>query len=81
MLASSVSLDRSKGNNLGDSLNSARKARLEETNILSKMIQGRNWHYKEPFQTIDVHQGKKLFDPNFRPLRSKINIKINAAEA
>ena len=26
-------------------------------------------------------RGRKRFDPSFRPLRSKINIKINAPEA
>jgi hypothetical protein len=38
----------------------------------------------EPFDAFDpAHpiRGKKRFDPNFRPLRSKINIKISAPEA
>lgn len=38
----------------------------------------------EPFNTLDpTHptRGKKRFDLSFRPLRSKINIKINATEA
>ena len=40
--------------------------------------------YLEPFDIFDPHhplRGKKRFDPNFRPNRSKINIKIEAAEA
>mmetsp|Transcript_876 Transcript_876/g.1325 ORF Transcript_876/g.1325 Transcript_876/m.1325 type:complete len:111 (+) Transcript_876:555-887(+) len=38
----------------------------------------------EPFDVFDPHhplRGKKLFDEGFRPLRSKINIKISAPEA
>ena len=38
----------------------------------------------EPFDTFDPNhpiRGKKRFDPSFRPLRSKINIKIDASEA
>ena len=37
----------------------------------------------QPFDTFDPHRplrGKKQFDENFRPVRSKINIKINAPE-
>lgn len=51
---------------------------------MSKMINGRNQLYLEPFDVFDPHhplRGKKRFDPNFRPIRSKINIKIAAAEA
>ena len=85
LLASSVSVDRgSRTNDMANNLLSARQARREETNILTKIIQGRNQTYKEPFLTIDPShpdRGKKRFDPNFRPLRSKINIKINATEA
>ena len=56
-------------------------AQREEQNILSKMFIGRNQLFLEPFDVFDPHhpiRGKKRFDPNFRPLRSKINIKINA---
>ena len=38
----------------------------------------------EPFDIFDPShppRGKKRFDESFRPLRSKINIKIGAAEA
>lgn len=58
--------------------------RREETNILSKMVTGRNQLFLEPFDIFDPHhpmRGRKRFDPSFRPLRSKINIKINAPEA
>lgn len=58
--------------------------RKEETNILSKMVTGRNQLFLEPFDVFDPHhplRGKKRFDSSFRPLRSKINIKINAPEA
>ena len=51
---------------------------------MSKMITGRNQLYMEPFDVFDPHhplRGKKRFDPNFRPIRSKINIKIAAPEA
>lgn len=57
---------------------------MEEHNILSKMIHGRNQLYLEPFDVLDPShpiQGKKQFNESFRPLRSKINIKIGAAEA
>lgn len=52
--------------------------------MLSKMISGRNQLYLEPFDVFDPNhplRGKKRFDESFRPLRSKINIKIGAAEA
>jgi hypothetical protein len=48
------------------------------------MITSRNQLYIEPFDVFDPHhplRGKKRFDPNFRPIRSKINIKIEALEA
>ena len=51
---------------------------------MSKMITGRNQLYLEPFDVFDPHhplRGKKRFDPNFRPIRSKINIKIAGGEA
>ena len=37
----------------------------------------------QPFDTFDPHRpqrGKKRFDDSYRPVRSKINIKINAPE-
>ena len=37
-----------------------------------------------PYDKFDPNaplRGKKRFDPNFRPLRSKINIEINAPAA
>ena len=52
--------------------------------MLSKMIAGRNQLYMEPFDVFDPNhplRGKKRFDANFRPIRSKINIKIAAPEA
>lgn len=55
----------------------------KEGNILSKMMTGRNQLYLEPFDLFDPHhplRGKRRFQPNFRPLRSKINIKIEADE-
>ena len=60
------------------------EVRRDEANILSKMITGRNQLFLEPFDVFDPHhplRGKKRFDSSFRPLRSKINIKINAPEA
>ena len=51
--------------------------------MMSKMITGRNQLYLEPFDIFDPHhplRGKKRFEANFRPLRSKINIKIEAEE-
>ena len=65
-------------------LKAGSEMRREETNILSKMITGRNQLFLEPFDIFDLHhpmRGRKRFDPSFRPLRSKINIKINAPEA
>ena len=47
------------------------------------MIAGRNQIYCEPFDVFDPSsplRGKKRFNENFRPLRSKINMKINAEE-
>lgn len=55
----------------------------KEGNLMSKMITGRNQLYLEPFDVFDPHhplRGKKRFESNFRPLRSKINIKIEAEE-
>ena len=48
------------------------------------MVTGRNQLFLEPFDIFDPHhpmRGRKRFDPSFRPIRSKINIKINAPEA
>lgn len=47
------------------------------------MMTGRNQLFLEPFDAFDPShpiRGKKRFDPNFRPIRSKINIKIAAPE-
>lgn len=56
---------------------------LEETNFLAKIMAGRNQLYMQPFDTFDPQRplrGKKKFDESFRPVRSKINIKISAPE-
>ena len=48
------------------------------------MIGARNQIYCEPFDVFDPNhplRGKKRFNDNFRPLRSKINLKITAEEA
>jgi len=61
----------------------AKSYRREEQNIVSKMMTGRNQLFLEPFDAFDPShpiRGKKRFDPNFRPIRSKINIKIAAPE-
>ena len=65
-------------------LSSSVAVKGKETNMLSKMIAGRNQLYMEPFDVFDPNhplRGKKRFDANFRPIRSKINIKIAAPEA
>ena len=48
-------------------------------NTLSFMMNGRNQLFMEPFDVFDPHhplRGKKRFNSNFRPLRSKINLNI-----
>ena len=58
--------------------------RLDEVNMATKMALGRNQLFLEPFDVFDPHhplRGKRRFDVNFRPLRSKINLKIQAPEA
>ena len=55
-----------------------------EITTVSQMIAGRNQLYCEPFDTFDPNaplRGKKRFNENYRPLRSKINLKITAEEA
>ena len=55
----------------------------EEQTTVAKMIAGRNQIYCEPFDAFDPNhplRGKKRFNENFRPLRSKINLKIAADE-
>lgn len=55
-----------------------------ELNILSQMISNRNQLYCEPFDVFDPMaplRGVRRFNENFRPLRSKINLKITAEEA
>ena len=50
-----------------------------EMSTVSQMIAGRNQIYCEPFDVFDPNhplRGKKRFNENFRPLRSKINLKI-----
>ena len=43
--------------------------------IIDKMIVSRNQVYREPFDVFDpTLRGKKRFNENFRPLRSKINL-------
>ena len=58
--------------------------RPTEGNMLSKMMVGRNQLYLQPFDVFDPShplRGKKRFNPNYRPIRSKINIKISGEEA
>jgi len=49
---------------------------------MSKEIEmrlGRNQMYMEPFDVFDAHhpiRGKKRFNKNFRPLRSKIDLEM-----
>jgi len=48
------------------------------------MANARNQLYCEPFDVFDPHmprRGKKIFNENFRPLRSKINLEIHLEEA
>ena len=48
------------------------------------MAAGRNQLFIEPFDIFDPNhplRGKKRFDRSFRPLRSKINMKIGGEEA
>ena len=55
-----------------------------EITTVSQMIGARNQIYCEPFDVFDPNhplRGKKRFNDNFRPLRSKINLKITAEEA
>ena len=55
-----------------------------ELNILSQMIGNRNQLYCEPFDVFDPMaplRGTRRFNENYRPLRSKINLKITAEEA
>ena len=64
--------------------NELKPARLTEQNMLSKMIAGRNQLFIEPFDIFDPNhplRGKKRFDRSFRPIRSKINMKIGGEEA
>lgn len=51
----------------------------QEANTLSFILNGRNQLFMEPFDVFDPHhplRGKKRFNSNFRPLRSKINLNI-----
>ena len=51
--------------------------RLTEACTISFLQNGRNNVYNEPFNIYDPNlpfAGKKRFNPNFRPLRSKINL-------
>ena len=55
----------------------------QEITTVSQMAAGRNQLYCEPFDVFDPNaplRGKKRFNENFRPLRSKINLKITAEE-
>lgn len=48
------------------------------------MIAGRNQLYCEPFDTFDPNsplRGVRRFNEDFRPIRSKINLKITAEAA
>ena len=50
-----------------------------EALIVDRMMAGRNQIYCEPFDTFDPNaplRGKKRFNENFRPIRSKINLQI-----
>ena len=55
-----------------------------EVTTLDAMMAGRNQIYCEPYDVFDPNhplRGKKKFNDNYRPLRSKINLKISAEEA
>ena len=59
--------------------NQAAKARAKNTeiNIVSQIIGGRNQTFLGPADHFDPQsplRGKKRFNENFRPLRSKINL-------
>jgi hypothetical protein len=52
----------------------------EEMSKEVEMRLGRNQLYMQPFDVFDIHhpvRGKKRFNKNFRPLRSKIDLKVN----
>ena len=52
-----------------------------EMSTVSQMLAGRNQIYCEPFDIFDPShplRGKKRFNENFSPLRSKINLNITA---
>ena len=59
--------------------NQGAKARAKNTelNMVSQIIGGRNQTYLGPVDHFDPQsplRGKKRFNENFRPLRSKINL-------
>lgn len=56
----------------------------EEMSKEVEMRLGRNQLYMQPFDVFDIHhpvRGKKRFNNNFRPLRSKIDLTVKIEEA
>ena len=56
---------------------------MTEVSTVANLQNGRNAHLNEPFNIYDPNlpfAGKKRFNDNFRPLRSKINLQIGGEE-
>ena len=56
-----------------------RNMKSSETATTDLLVAGRNQLFLEPFDAFDPHhplRGKKRFNENFRPLRSKISLKF-----
>ena len=61
----------------------AARRKKDESLVVDKMLVGRNQIYCEPFDVFDPNaplRGKKRFNENFRPIRSKINLQIKDSE-
>ena len=59
------------------------KRSVKEITTLDAIVGGRNQIYCEPHDVFDPNhplRGKKRFNDNYRPIRSKINLKIAAQE-
>ena len=56
---------------------------MTEVSTVANLQNGRNAKLNEPFNIFDPNlpfAGKKRFNDNFRPLRSKINLQIGGEE-
>ena len=56
---------------------------MTEVSTVAFLQNGRNTMLNEPFNIYDPNlpfAGKKRFNENFRPIRSKINLQINGEE-